>query len=202
MVLSMDDHVDTGEQLAWRIMNDFERMMVRDRGLHWKHSAHVVKVLNWRPGNVSVKMHTQPVMDVNPGWVEKSIRYGRYASANTLYKAYLKHERVMDHIRDALLCVALFRRSGIAEIASLGKELKEEFANTPVLQSRADDLGVMPEVRIKYAMACANRLLFNGKVTCPKCGEGGVAWIENILGVECPFCNACWSTAIGQEGWV
>lgn len=188
------------EDKARRIMRGFCDLMASGCGSNW-HLAHPaqIKLVGWHNGKAAVSIGPRSVKDINPATVDRFTKTGVYASSDTLYRAYLKRSALLHQVRDWLLVVNLYRRSGIPEIGELGKLMKEDFGTVPALLLRTDDMDAPSITRTRYAMACAMRLFHEGKATCPHCG--GHAWTENLMGIECDGCGQTWSDTPDHEGW-
>lgn len=187
------------EYRARRIFTDFNNAMEFNCSRHWS-DPYNIRLKGWtNDGKAIVEMGPRPVMDVNPYTVEKFTYTGTYASKETLLRSFLKRSQLFGQVRDWLLCVALFRRSGIKGIGDLGKCLGEEFKTIPSLQSATDDMDAPNPNRTRYAMACAHKHIKSGSAVCPHCGS--TSWEENIMGLECQSCHKIWSDWPGAEGW-
>jgi len=188
------------EYRARRIYRKFHESMEFSSGRHWS-DVYNIRLKNWtHDGKAIVEMGPRPVMDLNPSLVEKFTYTGVYGSKDTLLRSFLKRSRLFGQVRDWLLAVSLFRRSGIKGIGELGASLKDDFASVHSLMQHSDDLGAPNPNRTKYAMACAHHAFKTGSAVCPHCG--GTDWEENIMGLECESCHKIWSDWPGQEGWL
>lgn len=189
------------EYKARRIMVDFQALC-NQHGSNFKLShPHPVRLLRiHRDGSATVRMEPRRVMDVNLPENDKHAHIGRYTTGRGLYRAFMCRLDRYDRVARWLVCVALYRRSGIPEIAEIGKSLTEEFQTVPALKLRRDDMDVPSDARTKYAMALATRAFVKGRATCPHCA--GKQWEESILGWTCCGCGKSWSDHPGAEGWI
>lgn len=184
------------------ILVEFYRLMERDHGLNWKLAyPFEIIVLPNRPSDedkIRVKVSPIHFMDINlPFNGSRYAKIGVYKNAKTMQAAVRNRFHIFDAVYKWTVAVGLFRRSGI-DFGSLGEELGKDFKSIPSL-SRLDEYFIPNISRTRYALACANRAVAEGKAFCPDCNQSN--WVEEVYGLRCDSCNSFWCDLPQKEHW-